>query len=75
MGKRNFLRYHFVLFCFVPCSTVFCDISYEISCLMHNSIFMWARELTRSRTRYLGFCEILYKISFGILRHFVRDIV
>ena len=43
---------------------------------MHNHIFVWAQEFMRSRTKYcLGFYEISYKILFGILRDFVRDIV
>ena len=54
---------------------------------MHNHTFMWARELTRSRTKYrlgsckisyeisFGICKISYEISFGILRDFIRDIV
>ena len=43
---------------------------------MHNNIFIWARELTRSRTKSrMGFCKILYEISFGILRDFVQDMV
>ena len=42
----------------------------------YNHIFMWARELMRSRTKYrLESCEISYEISFGILQDFVRDIV
>ena len=66
--KKNFPRYRLV-----SCIVLVCNISYEISCLMHNNIFMWARELMRSRTRYRsGFCEISYKISFWILQDFVR---
>ena len=61
-GKKNFPRYRFVSFRFVHC--FICEISYEISCLMHNHIFIWARELTTSRTKYrLGFCEISYELS------------
>ena len=66
-GKKNFPRY-----CLVSCIVLVCNISYEISCLMHNNIFMWARELTRSRMRYcLGFCEISYEISIWVLQDFV----
>ena len=43
---------------------------------MHNHIFIWARKLMRSRTRYrLGFYEISYEISLGILQDLVRDII
>ena len=81
IGNKTFqdiVSYHFV-----SCLVLFCDILYEISCLMYNHVFMWVRELTRSHMRYLlGFCEILYeicleffeisyKISFGVLQDLV----
>ena len=59
---------------FVSC-IVICEISYEISCLMHNHIFIWrenSRDLVRNivwdfarfRMRYrLEFCEISYELS------------
>ena len=37
----------------------------------YNHIFMWARELMRSRTKYrLESCEISYEISFGDFARF-----
>ena len=75
-GKKNLseISFRLISFRFVHCFIR--EVSYEISCLMHNHIFMWARELRGSRTKYrLGSCEISYEISFGILQDFVRDIV
>ena len=71
MGIKNFPS--IVSSRFVSCIFI-CEISYDISCLVHNHIFIWARELTRSRMKYhlefllrtrnrLGFGEISYEFS------------
>ena len=62
-GKKKLFEISFcvvlfrALFYFVISRTRF-----HASCIC--SIFTWAQELTRSCTRYLGFCNISYEISF-----------
>ena len=74
VGEKNFPRYRFVSSRFMHC--FICEISYVISCLMRNHIFI-SRESSRDLVRNIvwDFSRFRTRYRLGFLRDFVRDIV